>query len=339
MDKSGILLVNKTAGYTSHDCVAILRKILGIKKIGHTGTLDPMATGLVTLCIGNATKIMDYTDWDLKVYECTMKLGIKTDTEDIWGNIVEEFELPIVSETEARNIIQDFLGSHKQIPPVFSAIKIDGKKLYDYARENRLYEIKEKIKAREIYIHKIDIGNFEFDKDKLENLKFTVYCSKGTYIRSLCRDIGYALGSLGTMTSLRRIRSGLLSLDMSFEIDKLKDMDKDFVMEKIVSSELALEFLDKLVLPVEMAKDFVNGKKISLSKIESQRLSGRVKFYVRCEDSYLENKILKDATKLGRVCDYVLVKYENRLLGIGKWKDKTLVVARVFDAGLQNEDI
>ena len=208
----GFINVYKEKGMTSHDVVNKIRKIFGTKKVGHTGTLDPNATGVLPVAINNATKVIEYMEMDDKTYIAELTLGIVTDTEDIWGNVLEEKEVN-VSEDEIINVINSFIGKQKQVPPMYSALKVDGKKLYELAREGKVIDRE----ARDIEIFSIDEikanGNI---------VSFKVHCSKGTYIRTLCSNIGEKLGCGGTMSGLERVQSGKFSLDSSVTLEKLE---------------------------------------------------------------------------------------------------------------------
>ena len=197
--KSGIINVYKEKGFTSFDVVAKLRGILKTKKIGHTGTLDPDAEGVLPVCIGRATKVCDIlTDKD-KVYEAVLLLGVETDTQDTTGEILKK--LPVEeSESVVKEAILSFVGEYAQIPPMYSALKVNGKKLYELAREGKTVERK----ARNVQIFSIEI--LEMD---LPRVRMSVHCSKGTYIRTLCHDIGQKLGCGGCMEKLLRTKAGI----------------------------------------------------------------------------------------------------------------------------------
>lgn len=196
MEISGVINVYKEAGYTSHDVVAKLRGILHQKKIGHTGTLDPEAEGVLPVCLGRATRLCDMlTDHD-KVYEAVLRLGIATDTQDMTGKILEEKPVTVTDE-EVHSCIASFEGEQMQIPPMYSALKVNGKKLYELAREGKEVERK----ARKVHFYQIEILKME-----LPEVTIRIHCSKGTYIRTLCNDIGEKLGCGGCMKKLTRIR-------------------------------------------------------------------------------------------------------------------------------------
>ena len=212
---SGVLYIDKPAGITSHDVVDVLRKVLKGTKIGHTGTLDPMATGLLVICIGDATKLSDYLTCLDKKYSVKMLLGVETDTYDVTGRIVFASVMN-KDEIYIKERIKRFIGKQLQTPPIYSAIRVEGKRAYEYAREGNEVSLK----PREIEIY--DISNISVDITKKE-VAFDVHCSKGTYIRSLVSDIGKKIGSGATMSELRRISSGDHSINNSIKLyDYLK---------------------------------------------------------------------------------------------------------------------
>ena len=211
MTKSGILIVDKPADWTSHDVVAKLRGALHIKRIGHGGTLDPMATGVLPVFIGRATRASEYCEHADKEYIAGLRLGVTTDTQDITGNTLSECEANISAE-ELSSVIPNFLGAQKQLPPMYSAIKVGGKKLYELARRG----VDVERPARDIFIRLIDLLGMSGNDYTLR-----VACSKGTYIRTLCHDVGAALGCGGTMSSLRRTRAGTYTIEMAKTLDEI----------------------------------------------------------------------------------------------------------------------
>lgn len=219
---NGILNVYKEKGFTSHDVVAKLRGICRQKKIGHTGTLDPDAVGVLPVCLGNATKLCDVLIDTNKAYEVTFQLGIVTDTQDISGTILEEHEVNITPE-EAEKVINSFLGGYDQIPPMYSAKKVNGKKLYELAREGKVIERK----PCPIVIYEIKI----IDR-KLPCISMSVVCSKGTYIRTLCHDIGNKLGCGATMIELKRTKAGIFGIEDSFSLSEIEEMMKEGILEQ-----------------------------------------------------------------------------------------------------------
>lgn len=229
---NGIVNVYKEKGYTSHDVVAKLRGILKQKKIGHTGTLDPQAEGVLPVCLGTGTKLCDMlTDKD-KEYEAVLLLGISTDTQDTTGMVLSEKPVT-VTEDEVRNRILAFVGEYDQIPPMYSAIKINGRKLYELAREGKEIERK----ARRVSIFSITVLSVE-----LPRVRIRVECSKGTYIRTLCHDIGVSLGCGGCMEELIRTRAGTFVKDSALTLSEIEQRrDEGRLTQCIVSVEKALE--------------------------------------------------------------------------------------------------
>lgn len=220
---NGILNVYKEKGFTSHDVVAKLRGILKQKKIGHTGTLDPDAEGVLPVCLGNATKLCDMLADKSKTYETVLQLGVETDTQDMSGTILEEKPVECTME-EIQRVVMEFVGEYAQIPPMYSAKKISGKKLYELAREGKVVERKPSM----VQIHSIDILDVDMENARIS---MRVDCSKGTYIRTLCHDIGQKLGCKGAMQSLLRTRVSNFCLKDSLrlcEIEARKE-DKDFM--------------------------------------------------------------------------------------------------------------
>lgn len=241
--ESGILIIDKPQGITSHDVVGKVRKMLHTKKVGHTGTLDPLATGVLVVCVEKATKLVQYLICENKTYEVEMKFGIKTDTGDITGNVIENNSNIELSYEKIIQVLKAFEGFQKQIPPMYSALKVNGKKLYEYARAG--VEIERE--ARDITIHGIDNVFFEN-----EYLRFRVSCSKGTYVRSLCEDIAKKLGTCGTMTNLRRTVTGEFKIEDAIKIDDISE-------GRILSME---KLFDKKIDVTSCLKKLINGEEI-----------------------------------------------------------------------------
>ena len=247
----GIINVNKPAGWTSQDVCSKLRHVLHIRKIGHTGTLDPMATGVLPVCVGKATRIIEYYDRDAKSYRASMKLGITTDTLDITGKVVETARYSNIDEKAVREAFKAYTGHVMQIPPKYSALKIDGKRAYDLAREGKDFEIK----AREIIIYDNSITRIDLEAGEIE---FNVTCSKGTYIRTICDDIGRALGCGATMTALTRTASGYFRLEDSYTIEEIIN-ETDPLNTMLVPADITLEKLGKALLNDNRITAFMNG--------------------------------------------------------------------------------
>lgn len=211
---SGILLVDKPQGITSHDVVFRVRKLFGTREVGHTGTLDPMATGLLVVLVGRAVKASDMIVSDAKRYEAGLTLGITTDTEDTTGTVLTTSDA-IPSPDEVRTVAESFVGDILQVPPMYSALKVGGKKLVDLAREGKVIERE----ARPITVFSLTV---EEETDRRYTLD--VHCSKGTYIRTLCADIGATIGCGGAMHALRRVASGSFTLDGAYTLEALEAM-------------------------------------------------------------------------------------------------------------------
>ncbi|MCR5623612.1 MAG: tRNA pseudouridine(55) synthase TruB [Lachnospiraceae bacterium] len=263
----GIINVYKEAGFTSHDVVAVLRGVLKTRKIGHTGTLDPDAVGVLPVCIGKATKVCDLlTDKD-KEYIAKVKLGIQTDTLDMSGKILNEdknvnFNNVNFTPEEIGNKVSSFLGEISQIPPMYSAIKINGKKLYEYAREGKEIERK----ARKVNISEISAYNFNYE-DNTFDLK--VGCSKGTYIRSLCEDIGKALNTYAAMESLIRTRSGDFDIEKSLKLGEIKEIAAGGRLDEIlIPIDYIFKKYPRVFIDEEYDKVLLNGNKFEAGFIE-----------------------------------------------------------------------
>lgn len=209
---NGIIIIDKEPGFTSHDVVAKLRGICGQKKIGHTGTLDPAATGVLPVCLGSATKLCDMLTDRNKEYVAELLLGVETDTQDTTGQVLSR-HVVTVTEAQVREACARFAGDYAQVPPMYSALKVNGKKLYELAREGKEVERQ----PRHVTIHELEILRLE-----LPVVRFRTVCSKGTYIRTLCADIGAALGCGGAMQSLRRTAVGAFRLDSALTIGELQ---------------------------------------------------------------------------------------------------------------------
>ena len=253
----GILIINKPKECTSHDIVYKIKKIF-CEKIGHTGTLDPMAQGVLPILIGKGTLCSKYLINHDKTYETTIKLGKRTKTGDSEGEIIEEKEVPKLDEKVIKQILKEFIGNILQTPPIYSAIKVNGKKLYEYARKNQQVEIA----PRKINIYNIDLLNIE-PKEKL--IKINVNCSKGTYIRSLCEDIAKKLGTVGYMEELIRLKVGEFDIRNSITINELEKnfQNQEFINKNIISIEKLFKQKDKIELNEKKLRLFLNGVKLN----------------------------------------------------------------------------
>lgn len=252
----GFLNVYKPQGKTSHDIVAILRRVTKVKQIGHTGTLDPFAEGVLPICIGKATRLIEYLE-DNKAYIGTVKLGESTTTYDTEGEVVNSSNKK-VSLQEIETALEKFRGKILQLPPIYSAIKVNGKKLYEYARKGE--EVK--IEPREVNIYKLEIVSFDEEKQLLELL---IECSKGTYIRSIAHDLGKILGCYGHLIKLVRIKAG------KFEIENCIKLDSIQTVENIKN---------KLIYPLE----YLNYPKYELNETEKEKVSHGMQIYAELQN-------------------------------------------------------
>ncbi len=262
----GIIIINKPKNCTSHDIVYKVKKTFN-EKVGHTGTLDPMATGVLPILIGKGTLMSKYLINHDKIYEVELHLGIKTDTADIEGKIIEEKEVKKESleKENIENVLKTFLGKQEQLPPMYSAIKVNGKKLYEYARKGQTVEIQK----RSIEIYDITLININKSDAKIS---FVVKCSKGTYIRSLCEDIAIKLETVGYMSNLNRTRVGEFDIKNSVNIDKLKENfnenKEQFLEQNFISLEKMFEECEKLSLSSRDVNLVLNGVKITKKYVD-----------------------------------------------------------------------
>jgi tRNA pseudouridine synthase B len=253
---NGIINIFKEKGFTSHDVVAKMRGILKQKKIGHSGTLDPDATGVLPILLGNATVLSDMLTDKSKEYEAVMLLGVSTDTQDITGKILEKRDTSNLNKDTVKEIILSFLGEYMQLPPMYSALKVGGKKLVDLAREGK--EVKREPRA--VYIFDIDIMDIS-----LPEVKFKAKVSKGTYIRTLCHDIGEKLSVGGCMESLIRTRVDRFYINDAITLKQVEE-NRECIKKNILSVEEYFSFLPKINTSPEFDKYLHNGNKLKLDK-------------------------------------------------------------------------
>lgn len=256
----GIIIINKEKNYTSNDVVSIVKKITK-SKVGHTGTLDPNATGVLPLLIGNATKISKYLINHDKEYEVVLQLGIRTETADVEGKVIEEKEVTaeMLNKDNIEEKLQQFIGKQEQIPPIYSAIKVNGKKLYEYARKGQEVELK----PRQIKIYSIQLVGIN---EKEKQISFKVKCSKGTYIRSLCEDISKKLGTVGYMKELNRLQVGEFYIKDAVTISEMKEKIEAGNLESIITIEEIFKNNPQIQLEQEQIEPYINGVKINTEK-------------------------------------------------------------------------
>lgn len=252
---NGIIIINKPKGCTSHDIVYKAKRIFN-EKVGHTGTLDPNATGVLPLLIGKGTEISKYLINHDKTYEAILQLGEKKDTADSEGKTIEEQNVTseMLSEVNVKKVLQSFEGHQEQIPPMYSAIKVNGKKLYEYARKGQTVELK----PRKIEIYKMELLNIDIQNKTIE---FRVDCSKGTYIRTLCENIAERIGTVGYMKELKRTRVGEFKIEDAITIQELEDSKNK--LEKFITLEKFFENSKNILLDDRKIKLFLNGVKLT----------------------------------------------------------------------------
>ena len=293
----GIINVYKEKGFTSHDVVAKLRGIVGQKKIGHTGTLDPDATGVLPVCLGKATKLCDLLTDKNKTYEAVLLLGKTTDTQDITGEVLEEKSTEALTEEKVREAIEGFIGDYEQIPPMYSALKVNGKKLYELAREGKVIERK----ARPVKI--LDIQILEID---LPKVRMEVSCSKGTYIRTLCHDIGEKLGCGGCMESLIRTRVSTFRIEDAKTLDEIETLKQEGKLaELLVPIDAMFPFYPKITVKDDWKAFAKNGKPLDL-------------------------KMLKEACGQDEETQVRLYDESGKFIAIYQWKEKKYHIVKMF---------
>ena len=257
---NGIIIIDKPQEWTSNDVVSRLRRVFNTRRIGHGGTLDPMATGVLPVFVGRATRGVEFFEHAEKVYETTIRFGLTTDTEDITGKVLTETAVTL-TENDLLAVLPRFRGEILQVPPMYSAIKVNGQKLYDLARKGREVERQ----ARPITIHELELLEFAGNEARLR-----VRCSKGTYIRTLCKDIGEALGCGGCMAALRRVEAGEYTLEGSIPLRQLLDISE------------AGEDVEHLLRPVDTM--FASHPKLSLNEKQARLVKNGNAFAAVCAD-------------------------------------------------------
>ena len=258
---NGVINIYKNTGMTSFDVVAIVRRVAKMKKVGHTGTLDPAASGVLPVCLGKATKIIDYIMENKKVYRVNLKLGMITDTYDLEGEVLREKDASHITKDEILNCINSFVGTIDQVPPMYSALKQNGVRLYELARQG----IEVHREARKITIYSIE--NIKIESN--DNIQMDVCCSKGTYIRSLCYDIGEKLNVGATMTALERIQNGPFTKEEAINIE---DLTEELLEKHIISIEKALDSFEKITVNEKFGKLLRNGVKVFDNRMYSEEV-------------------------------------------------------------------
>ena len=267
---NGVLIVNKPAGISSNKCLQIAKRFLNADKAGHTGSLDPLATGLLPLCFGEATKVSALMLDDNKRYQVVVQLGVMTDTGDREGTVIETKPVPELSVDDILACLKKFTGEIDQVPPMYSALKHNGKKLYELAREGKTIERK----ARHITLFELKLLDFSKDQITLE-----VFCSKGTYIRSLAEDIGYDLGCGGTVNELRRLEAGQFNIENARTIEQLTAMDQHSLLQCLINVDKPLEALPAVQLSDEQTVCIKYGQSIMPPSGSLGTVEGTVRMY------------------------------------------------------------
>ncbi|WP_221372318.1 tRNA pseudouridine(55) synthase TruB [Clostridium perfringens] len=258
---NGVINIYKNTGMTSFDVVAMVRRVAKMKKVGHTGTLDPAASGVLPVCLGKATKIIDYIMENKKIYRVNLKLGMVTDTYDLEGEVLREKDASHITKDEILNCINSFVGTIDQVPPMYSALKQNGVRLYELARQG----IEVHREARKVTIYSIE--NIKIESN--DNIQMDVCCSKGTYIRSLCYDIGEKLNVGATMTALERIQNGPFTKEEAINIE---DLTEELLEKHIISIEKALDSFEKITVNEKFGKLLRNGVKVFDNRMYSEEV-------------------------------------------------------------------
>lgn len=270
---NGILNIFKPKGMSSFDVVRVVKKVAKTGKVGHTGTLDPEATGVLPVCIGRATKIIDYIMDSEKIYEVTFKLGIRTTTYDLEGEILDEKDTSNLSNEDILDVVKEFIGEYSQVPPMYSALKKNGVRLYELARQGIEVEREGRL---------INIYNIEDIKINNPYVSMKVTCSKGTYIRSLCYDIGEKLGVFATMTDLNRAKTSVFSQENSISVN---DLTEENIDDYIVTMEEALSKYEAITVHGKYIKLLVNGVRVADNRFTKDKIINNRLYRVYDEDS------------------------------------------------------
>lgn len=295
--KSGVLNLYKEAGFTSHDAVAKLRGILGTRKIGHTGTLDPNATGVLPILVGNAAKACDLIPEETKIYRARLRFGLKTDTEDIWGQVLATDEKR-PDEGDVRRAMEAFSGEYMQTPPMVSAVKVGGKKLYEYAREG----IEIPRAARRVFVHRFELLSFSS-----EEAEFRAEVSKGTYIRTLLTDLCRKVGVLGAMSALEREKSGMFTLSDAVTLKELEAFSAAEREALLVPTERLFESHSVFHLPLFFDRLVANGCAVSVKKLKLEHVPAGERFRLYRDGAFFalgEVKEYEDGKKLVKIKNF-----------------------------------
>lgn len=273
----GIINVLKPTGMSSHDVVNFIRKEYNMKKVGHTGTLDPNAAGVLPICIGKATRVIEYIQFNNKKYRGELTLGAQTDTQDRYGTIINK-STKKVTKDEIIKVFKTFVGEINQIPPMYSAVKKNGKKLYELARQGKTIERD----PRRVFIESLEIIMITENK-----ILFDVKCSKGTYIRTLCNDIGEKLGTFGYMSFLTRTNVGCFSIKDSYTIEEISKLSDKMKKDILLSMDYPLKDFKKIKFNNNYYKKLVNGAKIDINRLDIKNINDKEIYRVYCNNIFI----------------------------------------------------
>lgn len=287
MTPDGIINIYKEQNMTSHDVVGRVRHILGVRRVGHTGTLDPMATGVLPVCIGRSARVMEYLDTDIKRYRCVMKLGRSTNTYDVWGETISESsddDINKITPEQAEEVLSSFMGRIDQLPPLYSAVKVNGKRLYEYARKGRDVSIP----SREVFIPSISVEDMELGRGQDSWIRFSCECTKGTFIRSICHDAGEALGVHAVLSELTRTASGIFTESTSVTLDDLKSMSPEDVSSITHAPDDVLGMFGSVRMEPKDALRLINGLEIerSVYRVTEEPRFKEQDFYFPVKEEY-----------------------------------------------------
>lgn len=309
----GIINVYKEAGFTSHDVVAKLRGILKQKKIGHTGTLDPAAIGVLPVCVGKATKVCELLTEKDKTYQAVCRLGMVTDTQDATGKVLEEHSIAGITEQKLRETVASFQGEIEQIPPMYSAIKVDGKKLYELAREGKTIERK----PRKVNIMKIHIVQIDLEE---QTFVMEITCSKGTYIRTLCHDIGQKLGVGAIMQSLVRTRVAGFHIKDALTLAQIEDLvQENKLQEKMYAIEAIFSDYPKRKVLKKYSKNLANGNILKKDQLEDLPISLLAEMWINQSEWSVAHKD-----------EYLIYDEEGNFKAIYRKRGDTFSVVKMF---------
>jgi tRNA pseudouridine55 synthase len=308
---NGVIIVDKPAGITSHDVVDRVRKLLGVKKAGHAGTLDPMATGVLAVCVGEATKIASFLTGDDKVYEATMRLGVRTDTQDMTGRVLAEQETRVTDE-DVKAVLAALVGTITQVPPQYSAVKVRGKALYKWARKG----VNVEAAARQVNIREIHVRDIA-----LPLVSFTVTCSKGTYVRTLCADAGDRLGCGAALERLRRTASGIFRAENAVSLEGDSDAGIQAKLERaLIPTRHALTGMPDVLIPPSLEQRVMKGHQPDAEGLAGLQIA-----------SLGAGDVVKFVSETGRIVALARMLVQTEDIGALEPRKQAVCILRVFN--------